>query len=67
MCEPEKREAERELLALYRYEKENTRRVKDSAQRAADAVGKAIRRFRGHLANAADATGRPNLVLRAMY
>jgi hypothetical protein len=63
--EPTKREAERELIALYDYETKHSHRTRDSAQRAADAVGKAIKRFYEHLAVAVEADGRPHPVLRA--
>jgi hypothetical protein len=60
-----KRIVERELMALYEYEKKNSHKIRDSAQRAADAVGKAIRRFYAHLAEATEAGGKPHAVLRA--
>jgi hypothetical protein len=60
-----RRATERELIALYDYEKEHWRTMRDSAERAADAVGRAIKRFYGHLASALDASGGPHGVLRA--
>ncbi len=60
-----RRATERELIALYDYEKEHWQTVRDSAQRAADAVGRAIKRFFAHLASALDASGKPHAVLRA--
>jgi hypothetical protein len=63
--EPERVEAQRELIALYDYEKKNSRRIRDNAGRAADAVGRAIKRFYENLAVAVEASGRPHPVLRA--
>jgi hypothetical protein len=63
-CEPVRREAERELIALYEYERKHSRKIRDNAQRAADAVGRAIKRFYEHLSQAVDASGRPHPVLR---
>ncbi len=71
LCEDEhtteavKREAERELIELYRYEENNTARTRDSAQRCVRAVRMAINRFYRHLAAALDAQGHPHPVLRA--
>jgi len=63
--EPVRREAERELIALYDYETKHTRTIRDNAQKATDAVGRAISRLQGHLAEAVGASGEPNLVLRS--
>ncbi len=63
--EPVKAEAQRELEALYRYEGTSEWQARDCAQKAADAVGKAIKRFQHHLAQAVDAEGRPHALLRA--
>ena len=63
--EPVRREAERELIALYEYEAKHSRQARDNAQRASDAVGRAIKRFYNHLSAAVDSTGAPDPVLRA--
>jgi hypothetical protein len=65
ICEPVRREAERELIALYNYEGRHCQRTRDGAQKAADAVGKAIKRFYGHLAGAVEEGGRAHVSLRA--
>jgi len=58
-------EARRELIVLYNYETNHSRRVLDSAQKAAHAVRTAIRRFHQKLSTASKADGTPNQVLRA--
>ena len=63
--EPEREEAQRELVALYDYEKKHSRKIRDNAGKAADAVGRAIKRFYAHLAEAMEADGEPHPVLRA--
>jgi len=65
LCESVRREAERELIALYDYEKKHSSKIRDNAQKAADAVGRAMKRFYEHLANAVEAGGGPHPVLRA--
>ena len=60
---PVKAEVERELEAIYQYQKHNPWRAGDAAQKAADTVGKAIKRFYHHLARAVDAVGNPHPVL----
>ena len=62
--EPVKAEAQRELEAIYHFQKHNAFRIRTSAEKAADAVGKALKRFYRHLAEAVDAQGNPHLVLR---
>lgn len=63
--EPVKAEAQRELEALYRYQGSQDWQTRDTAQKAADAVGKAVKRFQQHLARSLDAAGEPHAVLRA--
>jgi hypothetical protein len=63
MCDQDRRRTEQELIALYDYEKKHFQRTRDNAQRAAEAVGKAIKRFYEHLAGAVGADGRPHAVL----
>ena len=63
--EPEKQEAQRELIALYDYEKKHSCKIRDNAGKAADAVGRAMKRFYAHLAGAVDGNGGPHPVLRA--
>ena len=62
--EPVKAEAQRELEAIYEFQKRNSGRIRTSAEKAADAVGKAIKRLYRHLAGALDAQGKPHRVLR---
>jgi hypothetical protein len=61
--EPVKAEAQRELEAIYQFQKHNAPRIRTSAEKAADAVGKAIKRLYRHLANAVDAQGNPHPAL----
>ena len=63
--EPVKLEAQRELEAIYQFQKLNAPRIRTSAEKAADAVGKAIKRLYQHLAEATGAGGEPHAVLRA--
>jgi len=63
--EPVKAEAQRELEAIYQFQKHNAPRIRTSAEKAADAVGKAIKRLYRHLANAVDAQGDPHPGLRS--
>jgi len=62
--EPVKAEALRDLEAIYRFQKSSEARTRDAAQRAADSVGKAIKRFYHHLDAAVDLAGKPHPVLR---
>jgi len=61
--EPVKQEALRELEAIAEFQRLHGRRIQSAAQRAADAVRKAITRFHCHIANAKDACGNPRPVL----
>ena len=61
--EPVRLEVARELKALYEHQTGSHWRARDAAQRAADSVGKAIKRFYHHLAGALDAGGNPHPVL----
>src|SRR5262249_25318133 len=63
--EPVKEEVQRELEAIYHFQKHNASRIRTSAEKAADAVGKAIKRLYRHLAGAVDAQGNPHAVLRS--
>ena len=63
--EPVKAEAQRELEAIYQFQKHNAARIRTSAEKAADAVGKAIKRLYRHLATAEDTHGEPHPVLTA--
>ena len=62
--EPVRREVERDLEALYRYEEKHCLRTIDAAQKAARTVRMAINRFCDHLAEATDTQGNPHPVLR---
>jgi hypothetical protein len=62
--EPIRLEAQRDLIALYDYEKSTGPKVRDSAQKAVRAVRMAINRFYARLLNSRDATGNPHPVLR---
>jgi hypothetical protein len=64
IIEPVRREVERELEALYRYEENNCLRTIDAAQKAVRTVRMAINRFCDHLAEATDIQGSPHAVLR---
>lgn len=61
---PVKTEVQRELEALYQFQKSHPWRAGDAGQKAAAAVAKAIKRLHEHLAAARDAFGRPHPVLR---
>lgn len=63
--EPVKAEAQRELEVIYQFQQLNAPRIRTSAEKAADAVGKAIKRLYQHLADATEARGEPHAVLRA--
>jgi hypothetical protein len=63
--EPEKEEAQRELIQLYRYEGQNTAATRDNAQRCVRAVRIAIKRFHQHLGRAILHDGSPNRTLRS--
>jgi hypothetical protein len=63
--EPVKAEVLRDLQAIYEFQQSNAARTRDSAERATDAVRKALRRFHGHLQRAMDSGGQPHTVLRA--
>ena len=63
--EPVRAEAQRELIALYDYEKTSGPKVRDSAQKAVRAVRMAIKRFYNRLLKSRDADGNPHPVLRA--
>jgi len=54
----------RALEAIYAYQKKNLSRTSTIAQKASDAVGKAIKRLHARLAKAADANGISNPILR---
>jgi hypothetical protein len=63
--EPVKAEAQRDLEAIYAHRHQHLRRARRAAYKAADAVGKAIKRLYVHLAEATDGLGSPHPVLRA--
>jgi len=63
--EPVKAEAERELEAIYDFQRRDATRIRTSAEKAADAVGKAIKRLCQHLTGAVDGEGKPHPVLQA--
>jgi hypothetical protein len=63
--EPVREEAQRELLAIYEFQKKNVARTNNMASKASHSVGMAIKRLHRRLANAADETGHPHLILRA--
>ncbi len=63
--EPVKQEALRELEAITEFQRHHAGRTKDGAQRAAESVRKAIKRFHFRLTKAVDAKGKPHAVLRA--
>ena len=63
--EPVREEVFRELIELYDYETNHGLRVRDCARKAADAVGRAIKRFHQHLATSTGPDGQPHPVLRA--
>jgi hypothetical protein len=63
--EPVKSEASRELIDLYTYERKYGAGVRDSAAKASDAVGRAIKRLYQHLSTAKDGKGRPNQILQS--
>ena len=63
--EPVKAEAERELLALYAFEKRNSARVRNTAAKASDAVARAINRLVRRLASTTDSAGAPLETLRS--
>jgi hypothetical protein len=63
--EPIREEALRDLVVLYRYESKQSKRVRDSAQKAVHAVRTAIKRLNTKLASARNADGTPNSLLRA--
>jgi hypothetical protein len=63
--EPVRAEALCDLEAIADFEREHAGRSVSNAQRAADAVHKAITRFHRHLAEATDATGNPHPLLTA--
>jgi hypothetical protein len=62
--DPVKQEVLRDLVAIYEFQKKNISRTTSVAQRASDAVGKAIKRFQQRLAKAVDPSGNPHPVLR---
>jgi len=55
----------RALEAIYAYQKKNLSRTSTIAQKASDAVGKAIKRLHSHIAKATNADGTSNTILRA--
>ena len=63
--DPVKQEALRDLEDIYAFQKKNLSRTRSVAQKASDAVGKAIKRFHQRLAKAVDSDGNPHPVLRA--
>ncbi len=63
--EPVKAESLRELEEVTEYLRTSPWRSRHGAERCAQAVSVAIRRFRTHLAGAVDAAGRPDVVLQA--
>ena len=58
-----KAEVQRELIALYDFEKHSGKKIRDGAQRAVRAVTMAIKRFHRRLATALDTEGKPHPVL----
>jgi len=62
--EPVKAEVRRDLEALYEFEEKEGWRTQTETRRAADRVGKAIKRLQERLVEAIDATGAPCLLLR---
>lgn len=63
IIEPVRAEIQRELVALYDYEKLNTRKTLDSAQSTVRIVRQAIKRLHDRLASAVDSSGFPVPVL----
>ena len=63
--EPVTAESLRELEEVTEYLRTSPWRSRHGAERCAQAVSVAIRRFRTHLAGAVDAAGRPDVVLQA--
>jgi hypothetical protein len=63
--EPEKEEIQRQLIDLYAYEKKRGPRVRDSAAKASDAVGRAISRLQKRLTKAVQADGTPDRTVRS--
>jgi hypothetical protein len=64
--EPDKHEILCQLEAIYTYQKKNLSRTSTIAQKASDAVGKAIKRLHSRLAKATNANGTSNPILRAL-
>ena len=62
--DPVKEEAYRELKEIYAFQKKNIARTSSAAQKASDAVGKAIKRLHQRLATAIGADGKPQILLR---
>jgi hypothetical protein len=62
--EPVKAEAMRELQEIYEFQRRSPWRTRDCAYKTVRAVSRAIDRFRERLAEAVDARGRPNRVMR---
>jgi hypothetical protein len=62
--EPVREEAYGELEKLYAYEKRNCSRVRDTAAKASDAVGRALKRLEQKLHSAKNPDGTPNLVVQ---
>jgi hypothetical protein len=63
--EPEKAEALRELEQIYEFQKHHARRSMDSAQRIANSVRQAIKRFHQRVSAALGAKGAPDPTLQA--
>src|ERR1041385_2697677 len=59
--DPVKEEAQRELLAIYDFQNKNLSRTNNTAQKAADAVGKALKRLHTRLAGATTLDDQPHL------
>jgi len=65
LIEPVRAEIHRELIGLYEYEKSNTNKLLDTAQKTVRAVRIAIKRLHDRLAAAVDEAGFPDPVRRA--
>src|SRR5262249_22318252 len=63
--DPVKEEAMRQLELLYQHEKQHSSKVRDTAAKASDAVGKAIKRLSRRLAASLNADRSPNHVLHS--
>jgi hypothetical protein len=65
LIEPVRAEIHRELIALYEYERLNSKQVFDAAQKTVLAIRRALKRLQKRLTRAVDSNGFPHPVLRA--